>query len=38
MDQRSDTGEAGLTLSRRAFVIQVGAAAALLGAGAPSQT
>jgi DMSO/TMAO reductase YedYZ molybdopterin-dependent catalytic subunit len=37
MDQRWDAGEASLTLSRRAFVIQVGAAAALLGAGVPGQ-
>ena len=37
MDQRWDTGEADLSLSRRAFVIHVGAAAALLGAGVPAQ-
>jgi DMSO/TMAO reductase YedYZ molybdopterin-dependent catalytic subunit len=37
MDEGMDTGEAGLTLSRRAFVIRVGAAATLLGIGAPGQ-
>ena len=37
MDERMDTGEGGLTLSRRAFVIRVGAAATLLGIGAPGQ-
>jgi DMSO/TMAO reductase YedYZ molybdopterin-dependent catalytic subunit len=37
MDERMDTGEAGLTLSRRAFVIRVGAAATLLGIGAPGR-
>jgi DMSO/TMAO reductase YedYZ molybdopterin-dependent catalytic subunit len=38
VDERVHTGEAGLTLSRRAFVIQVGAAATLLGTGVPGQT
>jgi hypothetical protein len=35
MDEGMDTGEADLTLSRRAFVIRVGPAATLLGIGAP---
>ena len=37
MDEGMDTGEPGLMLSRRAFVIQVGAATTLLGIGAPGQ-